>query len=227
MRSSTVGGFTLVVVIVALFVVCEALPPPPPPWPKQFVTTEVQYWAQEGNGKQVSKWWYDFPNARHRIDHTTVRELFPPVAKNSSEWWIENDLYIYDFDTNTCEHLDMGFGIPKPDWFLTDSNVTGTQWLLRDDAFHEVVQVAKEAPYSPFYYHALRVGGGPFRIVSPGPIGLIVVNELVGFTAAVPDPKLFIRPTITCKGVVLRKEHVRRSPSVFYASLTHNLNFVE
>jgi len=142
----------------------------------------------------------------------------------------QNDLYMYDWDKNSCTHLDMGFGIPRSNWFTTGSTIIGPEWLYRNDMFYEVrccllrlalafphslesrtqtVQVSKPAPYSPFNYYALTSDGTPFRLEAPGPTGSIFVNEFKNFTAKAPNPALFNLPAspVCTTGSMKEVEH--------------------
>eukprot|EP01012_Entosiphon_sulcatum_P059250 TRINITY_DN8360_c0_g1_i1.p2 TRINITY_DN8360_c0_g1~~TRINITY_DN8360_c0_g1_i1.p2 ORF type:complete len:242 (+),score=54.06 TRINITY_DN8360_c0_g1_i1:59-784(+) len=182
---------------------------PVKPWPDQFTTIQLQYQPQLGQVKQRTVWHYDYANnpPRHRLDHVTVRESAnggpPVVPRNSSEWWIGTDLYMYNWDTNTCQHVDFGFGIPRPDWFLTNSTNAGTQWLYRDDQFFQAVQLSKNppAPYLPFNYYAYASDGTAMRLEAPMQTNLIVVNEFYNFTAEPQPSDLFVLPTnLNCTG---------------------------
>eukprot|EP01012_Entosiphon_sulcatum_P001795 TRINITY_DN1033_c0_g1_i2.p1 TRINITY_DN1033_c0_g1~~TRINITY_DN1033_c0_g1_i2.p1 ORF type:complete len:223 (+),score=55.65 TRINITY_DN1033_c0_g1_i2:59-727(+) len=176
----------------------------PQPWPNQFTGIQVQYQPQFGDVKQVSLWHYDFNNnpPRHRFDHHVVRGHMPGLPKNNSEWWIGTDLYMYDWDLKTCQHLDMGFGIPRPDWFLTNSTNTGTQWLQHEDRYYQTVQLSKPAPtpYPPFNYYAFASNGTAFRLEAPGPVGEIYVNDFYNVVAEPQPDELFQLPAgVVCQ----------------------------
>jgi hypothetical protein len=53
---------------------------------------------------------YDFIGKRYRADVLTSMGL----PQNGSSFWLGDDLYIYSFDVNTCQHLNMGFGMMVP-----------------------------------------------------------------------------------------------------------------
>eukprot|EP01004_Peranema_trichophorum_P009326 NODE_8069_length_714_cov_35.935702_g7450_i0.p1 GENE.NODE_8069_length_714_cov_35.935702_g7450_i0~~NODE_8069_length_714_cov_35.935702_g7450_i0.p1 ORF type:complete len:168 (+),score=18.04 NODE_8069_length_714_cov_35.935702_g7450_i0:109-612(+) len=140
---------------------------------------------------------YDFPNRRYRMDHLTLRGDLP---RNASEIWLGNILYFYDWDNNTCFKLDLGFGLPVPNWFLVNSTqLKDTEWLERNDSYVETIHIIKsEPPILPFNYYAVAETGKAFREVAPDGNGKIVVLDFLDIIPGPQDPSLFVLPSIPC-----------------------------
>ena len=114
----------------------------------------------------------DYNKLCYRNDYHTVRGA---DRINSSSIWIKDILYIIDFlqDPFQCQVLDMGFGMPRPDWFV-DATFHEYIYLLegRDDEIKRVYHFSKESPDGPFHYFATDPQQQPFRLSAP-----IIVEE--------------------------------------------------
>jgi hypothetical protein len=84
-------------------------------------TAQIQYTIDNGaiSEKPV---FYDYTNLHYRADGYLLNSA-PFATKNLSSYWLGNDLFIYTFDINNCVHLDLGFGMMRPTWFM-DNNAS-------------------------------------------------------------------------------------------------------
>lgn len=64
--------------------------------------------------------WYDYVHLHYRADGYLLNNA-PFATQNLSSYWLGTDLYIYTFDINNCVHLNLGFGMMRPDWFISDN----------------------------------------------------------------------------------------------------------
>jgi len=107
-------------------------PPPdmPPAWPSQYTAFQVSTYPEFG-ATQQGYFYYDFDNMRQRVNHVTVVGAVPGVGKNTTEFWLGDQLNIVDWTDRSCQRVNMGFSIPRPTWFQTNSTLAPvTQWLL-------------------------------------------------------------------------------------------------
>lgn len=187
--------------------------PEPPAWPSQHTRTEVQF-EPTLPGLIVSKpIFYDFTNFRYRADmHYLSGPTTPTTTTNFSSYWIGTDLYMYTWAPAepSCIHLNLGFGIMRPNWFLTNSTQVGDIWLAvksdpADATFHHTVWTRKSAePFGYFDYFTDAKAGTPFRLSAPTQTDY-VINEIYNFTAAsLNNTDVFDLPSSpACKGMAM------------------------
>ena len=103
----------------------------------------------------------------YRNDYHTLRGA---GRVNSTSIWIHNTLYIIDFlvEPFSCQVMDMGFGPPRPNWFV-DGTFKEYVYLLegRDDDIKRTYHFSKESPDGPFHYFATDPEQTPFRLSAP------------------------------------------------------------
>mmetsp|Transcript_34479 Transcript_34479/g.55321 ORF Transcript_34479/g.55321 Transcript_34479/m.55321 type:complete len:233 (-) Transcript_34479:180-878(-) len=145
------------------------------PWDNAFTMTQWQYSGVNLNDssgsyyfdKQMSYMFYDYNKLSYRNDYHSVRGA---VRVNSSSIWVNDTLYIIDFLTAPfeCQVLDMGFGMPRPDWFV-DATFHEYIYLMdvRDDDVKRSYHFSKESPDGPFHYFAEDPNQVPFRLSAP------------------------------------------------------------
>ena len=108
--------------------------------------------------------WGKLVTGFQRVDHTLVRGSIPSVSLNMSEFWIRDSFYIVDWVKSSCIPIPIGFGMPRPNWFLT--NVTTIGSLVTISIQYtcifiptELVEMLKDK--MTFFLHcAFSIGGG-------------------------------------------------------------------
>ena len=80
---------------------------------------QIQYTIDNGAVSEKPVF-YDYLNLHYRADGYLLNNA-PFATQNLSSYWLGNDLYIYTFDINNCVHLNLGFGMMRPDWFMSDN----------------------------------------------------------------------------------------------------------
>jgi hypothetical protein len=240
-------------VAAATLAAAVAVYPPPPAWPAQHYHREAMYSLLDGTWND-KLFYYDFPNMRLRVDSIWVGgPKLPPF--NFSSYWINDDLYMYEFDGNgSCYHMNMGFGMMRPDWFVDGDQLNTTYLAKKSDAtdtnFYNTVWTRKCAtcdtdPNGYFNYFSTtsdngQVAGTPFRLDAPGPLGSgigYVINEYYDFKATnfTLDATDFALPTSpACTSISVDAERAsavgerQAKVEAFSAYLReHRLNFPE
>ena len=122
------------------------------PWGNAWTMTEWQYYNLVKNAtskgfeydKRINYWFYDYNKKSMRNDGWVVRGI---RTNNITSVWIHEILYIIHPDDHSCITTHLGFGIPRPFWFL-DANFTEYIYLLksRDDKVTRTVHLQKESP---------------------------------------------------------------------------------
>ena len=123
------------------------------PWGNAWTMTQLGYVGLNKNDtstgvyyeKRITYWSYDYNKLSMRQDYWTLRGV--NMDLNETSIWINNILYIINNNNGECTKNDMGFGIPRPNWFV-DGNLTEYIYLLesRDDLIKRTVHLAKESP---------------------------------------------------------------------------------
>ncbi|XP_007014116.2 PREDICTED: uncharacterized protein At4g14100 [Theobroma cacao] len=94
--------------------------PDPTPWPEQFHALLCM--TLYSGGHQITDLWYDWPKGRN----VNLQQKQLGVFMYDIEWNNGTSFY-YTLGTNgTCETVDFGVGIPRPD-FLDGANYLGTE----------------------------------------------------------------------------------------------------
>eukprot|EP00759_Apiculatamorpha_spiralis_P045259 PhF_6_TR42119/c1_g1_i2/m.63607 len=155
----------------------------PLPWPLSHTHQEIQYTVTGLPSKGAKSVYYDFPTLRYRVDSRDLATNF-----TMQSFWLNDTLYIYT--PFGCQKLDMGFGMMKPDWFITNASVVGILWVgkkseVNSDKLYQVVWRTKEAPdpNPNFEYFSNFQDGTPVMMQAPSPAGY-VINEYYNFTVA-------------------------------------------
>jgi len=181
-------------------------------WPLSHKHREVEFDAAAGiyQNKVVN---YNFPGRQLRYDITYLSgEKKLGTILNFTSFWLNDTLNMYTWETvlsksPQCVSLDMGFGLMKPDWFITDANQSGLVWHSKksdfyDPMYHRVLMSVKDAgqggpaddevfTYYSYFNNETDVGsenGMPFLMHAPSPNGM-VVNEYYDFTPFTYDPE--------------------------------------
>lgn len=193
--------------LVSLFVVlpCAIHAVPPVPWGPMHKHVEIEYNVdQEGYSSNFKQFNYNFPGLAMRVDSTYLTGPSIDAAVNLTSWWVNNTLTILTYVGSfpICQNLDMGFGMPVPDWFLFDAEVIPPGlWLTRqynnpERWYTRTVWTRKSAmPDGYFNYFSDNTTGAPYRMNAPSPAGE-VVNEYADFqnVTSFPDGIFGIPP---------------------------------
>ncbi|KAE8700145.1 hypothetical protein F3Y22_tig00110560pilonHSYRG00025 [Hibiscus syriacus] len=94
--------------------------PTPTPWPEQFHA--LLSTTQESGRLLVSDMWYDWPKGRNFYQRQ--QQLGDHIY--AVEWNNKTTFYYTLGINGTCDAIDFGVGIPRPD-FLDGANYVGTQ----------------------------------------------------------------------------------------------------
>lgn len=128
--------------------------------------------------------YYDGP-ANQMRDVTEANPNTDGSFWNGTTLWIFNSIGAFE----SCEKLDMGFGVPVQDWFLTNSTTHGTlyqshKYTALDTDYHKTLWTRKYSVGSVcpdcgphFNYFSVAKTGQGFKLEAPSPFAEMV-NEL-------------------------------------------------
>lgn len=193
--------------------------PYPTVWPAQHTHQEIMYvpGLDSGSYKPV---YYDFTNSKYRADLQVLPQYAwnPLAPTNQSSYWLNDDLFIYQSigAAPTCVHLNLGFGMMIPSWFLGGTqngtwwHVKKYQWSSGDNGMYVNTLSTQSIVdgQGTFDYHSIVNAsisssdpvGAPHHFTAPSPLGL-VVNEYNNFTVAnfsVNDPIFALPEGVAC-----------------------------
>jgi hypothetical protein len=180
--------------------------PAPLEWPNQFVMTQIGYFTYAPGTITNDVFSYDFTNLRMKVYSNFV--VTPPSISGHFERnanivsiWENTTLRIWQTfpelsNKTNCVALDMGFGIPVPNWFLFNATDFATTWSghkwVNDNQYHLVRWTRKFSGPGGLgngthfnYFSDNR--GLPFKLIAPTPAGE-VVNEWYNQTAVSSFP---------------------------------------
>ena len=153
----------------------------------------------------------DYDNLHYRADGFLLNDVL--AIKNLSSYWLQQSLFIYTFDINSCVQLDLGFGMMRPTWFMDNgATIFGEVYATqRSDSAHNVyrpVTLTRKdgAGQGYFDYYSNNQTGAPFNMHAPSPAGFVVNEYLVPPvpTPFAPDAPEFVLPVgIPCVNTTL------------------------
>ncbi|OMO49758.1 hypothetical protein CCACVL1_30817 [Corchorus capsularis] len=94
--------------------------PIPTPWPEQFHATLCM--TLYSGGHQITDLWYDWPKGRN----VNLQQKQLGVYMYDIEWNNGTSFYYTLGSNGSCQVIDFGVGIPRPD-FLDGAHYLGTQ----------------------------------------------------------------------------------------------------
>jgi hypothetical protein len=180
--------------------------PTPTQWPNRFTMTQIGYFTYVPGTITVDDFIYDFPNDRMKV-YSRFTVTPPSIIGDAMRdglivsIWHNGTLRIWQQfpalgNTTNCVSLDMGFGIPVPNWFLTNSTNFAVTWSghkwVNDNQYHLVQWTRKlsgpagDGNGTHFNYFSDN-RGVPFKLIAPTPGGE-VVNEWYNQTAVESFP---------------------------------------
>lgn len=212
--------------------------PQPTPWPPVHTHTEIM-WSEIDSGStpqagQTKKFYYNFPTSQMKVTGKYAFGSSLTQGPSITSYWLNKTLYMLiqlDFFgnvTETCQALDMGFGMPVPNWFLPSpgDNVTnhGSLFIARrgnafDNNYYNVTWWSKDSPISPFNYffmsndkYEAKPQGAGFYMFAPSPMS-IVANEYYDFKTVDSFPADTFALPAQCTGKKQRGIFLRTSSS--------------
>jgi hypothetical protein len=184
----TAPCIALAIALTVLALTADAVPPVA--WGPMHRHTEILYTLAIPGYLQRKEYAYDFPRRSMRMEATYLSGPKEYRAMNLTSWWINNTLTMLSYNGSTpmCNQLDMGFGLPVPNWFQFGSTtVDPGLYLTRhysgsDGLYHRAVWTRKSImPFGYFNYFSFNDTGAPFRMSAPSPPQGEVVNEYYNF----------------------------------------------
>jgi hypothetical protein len=175
-----------------------AMAVPPVAWGPVHRHTEIMYTLSIPGYVQRKEWAYDFTERSLRVEATYLSGPKEYQDMNLTSWWINNTLTLlsYTGSVPTCNQLDLGFGLPVPNWFQFGSTTIGPglyltrQYSGSDGLYHRAVWTRKSAGAAGnFNYFSFNDTGAPFRMSAPSPPQGEVVNEYYNFKNVTGFPK--------------------------------------
>jgi hypothetical protein len=200
---------------------------PPVAWPPVHTHVEIEFSLDMSGVTQIKKFQYDYTQLSMRVDSTylTGPSIFKIV--NLTSWWINDTLTILTFigEIPTCTQLQMGFGMPVPDWFTFGAETMQPGlWLTRqynksDPWYYRTLWTRKSAmPDGYFNYFSFNDTGLPFRMSAPSPAGE-VLNEYYDFAEVASFPAGTFAAPAKCVLTAAVPRHASESLTAFGAMM--------
>lgn len=211
---SSIVCFTTALAAVASFTTVAAVTDggaTPLPWPPVHTHVEMM-WNVDAPTEAASnkQFYYDFPARSMRVDNN-----------NFQSFWL-NDTLSMVVPGVFCQQLQMGFGMMKPDWMVSNATNEGDLWLTRrlqrSPGYDHTRWNRKSAlPDGWFDYFSTFATGEPYRMSAPSPAGK-VVNEYYDFTPQTSFPA----GTFTLPDTCNKKPSTSSSLKSLFAALPHH-----